>query len=121
MELREKGNAFYNQKDFEIALRKYAKARRYLMHSYFITPSPADPIDDQYRSELLTKTELNMALAAFHVPRPAQCRNICRDILNREVRGNALVTPAMMDAWLERARVLACARALACAPALPGV
>ena len=87
VELREKGNAFYNQKDFEIALRKYAKAQRYLMHSYFITPSPADPIDDEYRSELITKTELNLALAAFHVPRPAQCRNICRDILHREVRG----------------------------------
>jgi hypothetical protein len=67
VELREKGNAFYNQKDFAVAARKYAKARRYLMHSYFITPSPDDPIDEAQRSEILTKTELNLALAAFHV------------------------------------------------------
>lgn len=85
VELREKGNTFYNQKDFDVALRKYAKARRYLMHSYFIAPSPDDPIDDALRSQLLTKTELNLALAAFHVPRPAQCEEVCRAILNREV------------------------------------
>ena len=83
-ELREKGNEFYNSREYNVALRKYIKSRRYAMHSYFVTPDPDDRVSDSERDALLTKTELNLALAAFHIPRVALCEATCRKVLFRE-------------------------------------
>ena len=84
VELRERGNEFYNAKNLAVAARKYAKARRYLMHAYFVSPAAEDSIDEAEHRALLTKTELNLALAAFHMARAAQCETTCKLVLHRE-------------------------------------
>ena len=84
VELRERGNEFYNAKNWAVAARKYAKARRYLMHAYFVSPAAEDSIDEAEHRALLTKTELNLALAAFQMARAAQCEATCKLVLHRE-------------------------------------
>jgi hypothetical protein len=82
--LRERGNGFYNERNYLVAVRKYSKARRYLMHSFFAKRDADASVADEQRTALLTKTELNLALAAFHAHRVVQCEETCKQILGRE-------------------------------------
>eukprot|EP00960_Hanusia_phi_P002600 75882-Hanusia_phi.AAC.4 len=81
LEIKELGHECLKNRIYDLALRRYQKAKRYLIHRRHLNENAVKSIPENTWTDSLVACELNIALAGLKLGRSRMCEKACKSAL----------------------------------------